>query len=61
MVQRRGFRWLLFTIAVIDFFLAVLWRADAWTIGIFFASGGGWYWLERRKMRELDAPNLFDR
>ncbi len=58
MKQRRAYRWCLFFFAVICFFYIVFWDSDnLWALGFFFLSGGLWYWLERRKMRELDRPS----
>lgn len=53
--QKRGFRWTLFAVSVLCFMYTVFVRVSLWTLGFFFVSGGAWYWLERRKTRELDA------
>ena len=58
MFSKRGFRWFLFLVAFADFFIIVSGRRNIWTIGLFFIAGSFWFWLEHRKMRELDAPNL---
>ena len=60
-IMKRGFRWFLFLIAFFDFFVVLSGRANVWTVGVFFAAGCSWYFLERRKMRELDAPSLRER
>lgn len=52
----RPVRWILFFVAIACFLYAVVVDATAWSVGGFFCSGIIWYWLERRKMRELDAP-----
>lgn len=54
--RTRPVRWLLFFTALFCFFYVVIVDATTWSVGGFFASGLLWYWLERRKMRELDAP-----
>lgn len=56
MARRRGYRWTLFVVAAGLFVYVTLVEASAWAVAAFFVSGGLWYWLERRKMRELDAP-----
>jgi len=56
MRQRRAYRWALFFVALFCFFYFVFRDSDSlWALGLFFLSGGLWYWLERRKMRELDG------
>ena len=56
MRQRRAYRWALFLVALICFAYFVFFDSDSIpSLLAFFASGGLWYWLERRKMRELDA------
>ena len=56
MRTKRWFRWLLFLGAAASF-LRVVWAgAEPFSVGTFFVLGGGWFWLERRKTRELDAP-----
>ncbi|MFH2204610.1 MAG: hypothetical protein ABIJ96_15960 [Elusimicrobiota bacterium] len=56
MRQRRAYRWMLFFVAFICFLYFVFHDNDSlWALGLFFLSGGLWYWLERRKMCELDA------
>ncbi len=56
MRQRRAYRWALFFVAVACFVYFVFLDSDSITaLALFFVSGGLWYWLERRKMRELDA------
>jgi hypothetical protein len=58
MRQRRAYRWVLFLAALISFFYFVIVDSDSLSaLAAFFVSGGLWYWLERRKMRELDAPH----
>ncbi len=53
---RRLLRWFLFWLAAGAFFRFILVdNEDLRALGVFFAAGGLWYWLERRKMRELDA------
>lgn len=53
---RRFIRWTLFWVAVAAFLRFTLVDSDDMrSLAAFFASGGLWYWLERRKMRELDA------
>ncbi|HVE12560.1 MAG TPA: hypothetical protein VNI01_04130 [Elusimicrobiota bacterium] len=57
MRQRRAYRWLLFAVAAASFVYFVFFhRESAAALAVFFLSGGAWYWLEMRKMRELDAP-----
>jgi hypothetical protein len=46
---------MLFLVAVLCFFYTVLIRVSWWGVALFFISGIGWYWLEQRKTRELDA------
>jgi len=47
---------MLFWVAFLCFVYFVFRDNDSlWALGLFFISGGLWYWLERRKMRELDA------
>jgi len=56
-MSRRAFRWALFFFASACFLYFVLFDNDSIPVLLlFFISGGLWYWLERRKMRELDAP-----
>lgn len=53
---RRPIRWTLFWLAVAAFLrFTLVDRDDMRSLGAFFVCGGLWYWLERRKMRELDA------
>lgn len=56
MWARRLLRWTAFLGAGASFFHFV-WvdNEDLRVLAAFFASGGLWVWLERRKMRELDA------
>lgn len=56
MLARRLLRWSLFIAASSSFvrFVAVD-NEDMRALAAFFVCGGLWYWLERRKMRELDA------
>ena len=54
-MRKRGFRWMLFFIAAGSFFYTILHHVSPWSVGLFFVCGGAWFWLERRKMRELDA------
>jgi len=56
MQTKRGFRWTLFAVAFCCFFWVVFVSSSPWAIALFFISGGGWYYLEQRKTRELDAP-----
>ncbi len=51
----RRLRWMLLAMAF--FFLAwsLLASPSPWTVAGFFACGAGWYWLTRRKTRELDS------
>lgn len=54
--MRRLARWSLFFAALGAFGYFVAVDSDSLpALGLFFGSGGGWYWLERRKMTELDA------
>lgn len=55
-MNRRPLRWSLFFLASV--FLAASFVAESklWTSAGFFVCGGAWYWLARRKARELDAP-----
>lgn len=56
MRQRRAYRWFFFLAAFICFVYFVFIDSDSlWALGAFFLTGGLWYWLERRKMLELDA------
>ncbi|MBI5595712.1 MAG: hypothetical protein HY928_06435 [Elusimicrobia bacterium] len=53
---RRLVRWVLFWTAAAAFLRFTLVNSDDLrSLAVFFVSGGIWYWLERRKMRELDA------
>lgn len=57
MRYRRIYRWTLLCAAGGSFFYFVFIDTDSMpALVLFFVSGGLWYWLERRKMRELDAP-----
>ncbi|MFH1725225.1 MAG: hypothetical protein ABII00_11480 [Elusimicrobiota bacterium] len=57
MKQRRAYRWALFALAIVCFVYFVFVDSDSIpALALFFLFGGLWYWLERRKMRELDAP-----
>ena len=57
MKKRRAYRWTLFFVAVGCFFYFIAVDNDSMvSLGLFFLSGGLWYWLERRKMTELDGP-----
>jgi hypothetical protein len=54
--QRRAYRWILFFAAIYCFYYFVFCDSEElWALGGFFVCGGSWYWLERRKMTELDA------
>lgn len=53
--QKRGYRWMLFLVAVLCFFYTMFIRVSWAVVALFFLSGIGWYWLEQRKTRELDA------
>ena len=56
MRQRRAYRWMLFLVAAACFlYFVFIDNESPWALGLFFLSGGLWFWLERRKMRELDA------
>lgn len=56
MQPRRLLRWVLFWLAAASFFRFILVdNEDLRALAVFFVTGGLWYWLERRKMRELDA------
>ena len=56
MRQRRTYRWLLFLLALGSFYYFVFVSHDSLlALGLFLGAGGLWYWLEQRKMRELDA------
>ena len=56
MRQRRAYRWCLFLVAVVCFVYFVFVDSDSLSaLTLFFVSGGLWFWLERRKMTELDA------
>ncbi|MFA6030324.1 MAG: hypothetical protein WC969_10760 [Elusimicrobiota bacterium] len=56
MRQRRAYRWALFVVAAVCFMRFVFFDHASWaTLALFFLSGGLWYGLERRKVRELDA------
>ena len=57
MRQRRAFRWTLFFLAALCFIRFVFLGGGTLSLTLFFIFGGSWYWLERRKMRELDAPH----
>lgn len=56
MWARRLVRWTVFWCAV-GAFVRFVWfdNEDLRVLAAFFGSGGLWVWLERRKMRELDA------
>ena len=57
MKQRRATRWALFFLSAACFFYVLFVDNDSLAaLAGFFAFGGFWYWLERRKMTELDAP-----
>ena len=56
MTSWRGYRWTLFLVSGACFAYVAFVRASPWGVAAFFVSGGAWYWLERHKMRELDAP-----
>lgn len=61
MRQRRAYRWALFVVAAVCFLRFVFFDHSAWaTLALFFLSGGLWYVLERRKVRELDASAPLD-
>lgn len=56
MKWRLAFRWAMFCVAVVCFIYFVFFDNDSiWALVMFFASGGLWYWRERRKMTELDG------
>ena len=56
MQPRRLLRWALFWFAAGGFFRFILVdNEDMRALAVFIVAGGLWYWLERRKMRELDA------
>ncbi|MDE2291425.1 MAG: hypothetical protein KGL53_05025 [Elusimicrobia bacterium] len=56
MTFRRLLRWALFWAAVAAVVRFVFFNhEDLTALAVFFAAGGAWYWLERRKMRELDS------
>lgn len=56
MQSRRLLRWVLFWLAGAAFFRFILVdNDDMRALAVFILAGGLWYWLERRKMRELDA------
>ena len=56
MWARRALRWAAFLCAGGTFLHFVLVDSENLRVlGGFFLSGGLWLWLERRKMRELDA------
>ncbi|TBR19112.1 hypothetical protein EPO15_14640 [bacterium] len=56
MWARRLLRWTAFLCAGGTFFYFVrVDNEDLRVLAGFFVSGGLWLWLERRKMRELDA------
>ena len=54
--SKRAYRWFLFFVALGCFVYVVFVRASVPALALFFVSGGLWYWRERRKTRELDAP-----
>lgn len=55
MKQRRSYRWALFLVAALCFaYFVFLDNASVTALVLFFVAGGLWFWLERRKMRELD-------
>ena len=56
MRQKRAYRWFLFVVAVVCFFYVVCRSRSPKAVASFFVAGGLWYWLERRKTRELDGP-----
>jgi hypothetical protein len=56
MWARRLVRWTVFWCAA-GAFVRFVWfdNEDLRVLAAFFVAGGLWVWLERRKMRELDA------
>lgn len=55
-VSQRNLRWVLF-LAAFSFLLAAIFADEKfWPCVGFFLFGGVWFWLARRKARELDAP-----
>jgi len=55
--SRLALRWSLFFSAGSFFLYFVFIDSGSMSaLGGFFVTGGLWYWRERRKMRELDAP-----
>ena len=55
-MNSRGLRWCLLLAAILFLLRSVFGAASNWSVGGFFACGAAWYWLARRKRRELDAP-----
>lgn len=55
-MMRRPVRWTLFALAATAFVRFVFFGRGPAALAVFFVAGGLWFWLERRKMRELDAP-----
>lgn len=56
MKRARSYRWALLLAALFCFvYAAFVDHSPLWAAG-FLTFGGLWHWLERRKMRELDAP-----
>lgn len=55
-MDARRFRWIFLALAA--FFLAAAFFLEAkfWAAAGFFGCGLLWYWLARRKARELDGP-----
>lgn len=55
-MNSRNLRWLLLVFALAFLAAAFLSERKLWTAVGFFVCGAGWYFLARRKARELDAP-----
>ncbi len=55
-INRRALRWTLFTLAIVCLAASFVVDGKLWTSAGFFVCGGAWFWLAKRKARELDAP-----
>lgn len=55
-MKNRRWRWVLLLAALLLLLKSVFGTATPWSVGGFFACGACWYWLARRRTRELDAP-----
>lgn len=55
-MSSRNLRWILLCFAVAFLASAFFAERKEWAAVGFFACGLGWYFLARKKARELDAP-----